>query len=675
MQKRFLFPLIILMLLSSACGIPGLATDQLSNETTSEESSPVVENSVLSQTAPSSAADGPFQVQVTSPIVVNLSWEDLTADKFLLEISVSGSEFGTLAELSGESHSYENFPALADRELQYRLTPINGGTSEKPLLATVQTPVQEPNPLTVTLVNDMTIPDPSTMDLSAIDPDNPDIASITAMFSPTLISGSAEIGPEGGEVSVTSSSGVKYTYRIPAGALEDTITFTIKPYTNIEGAPLSGALLGAVEIGPVGLELNEPAILTIEPAPGATAAPDELVATFAFMPDGTDFYFSDAITHADVMASLGTGKVGAPALQQDDDPEWVMKPWDIPQTTTGPAGIGVTNRTSVKNQAVNHPPSGKHNRTAQNDAAAEDDLAPIIPSEYLDYGKRSQGLSGWGDTLALMADMEFNYNNAKDKKLALERMDAAIGNLVDRIERNFKLNLNNCVSKDDFNAYYAAKSIKSPRMAFMKILSSRYQSKYGTTTADDVIKKAERCNLRLFVASTVTVKSTEVDLNLQIETEIPLKIHYDNNSGGVYYTGTAVIKVLDSGGMAGECKASYLTQGKSTFIVNNLKPVFAASSAALQDFDLSQYTTTGSSNKFKAQCPEITVVVPFPDGTSAWGGFYTVTKFEDYGIRDWQVSAQMAGRDLATKTTVTTKNLANGTISENSTFSLRVNAP
>ncbi len=674
MEKKILIiPFMILILGSTSCGVPAAPTANSTVPTTAAITTVATANQTIDQPASASlpSADGPLKAEVVSPIDVNLSWAGLSADKFLLEISVGGSEFGTLAELAGDASSYENFPALPDRIIQYRLTAFKGNNPEKPLLVEVQTPAQDPKPLTVLLVNDMVIPDPATMDLSSIDPESMDPADLASLFSPTLVSESADIGPEGGQVSVTSSNGVKYTYAIPAGALEDTLTFTIKPISSMEGAPLSGALLGAVQIEPVGLELNEPAVLTIEPALGGLATVDDLVAVFSFMPDGSEFTITDTYTNADSQAFLDTGKLAALMPPHDD---WVMKPWDLPQTTTGPAGVGVTTRAAVRNQATSHPPTNRNSRTAQNNVAADDELAPLIAPEYLDFNQRSQGLSGWDDTLSLMSDMETKFNSAKDKNASQELMTKAIENLVDRIERNFKLNLNNCVSKDDYSAYYAAKSMKSQRSAFIKIIAARYQSKYGTRTVDDVLKKADRCNLRLKVNSIVTLKGPDIDLNLQIETEVPLKIHYDNNTGSVYYSGTGIIKYTNNDGVLGECKGAYITQGKGSFIVNKLYPVFAPSSATLIDFSLKRYTTTGTSKKFKIQCTGFNAMLPLPDGVDTWGGFYTVTKYENLEITDWLVSPQMAGRELASAATSTSKPLPGGSITENSNFYLNVNS-
>ena len=680
MKNKLVMPFLILIFVSVSCIFPAANTTK--------------DSSNLAAPAPlthAPAADGPLHAEVSSPTDVLLSWKGLSADKFRLEISVGGSEFGTLAELPGNASSYENFPAIANRTIQYRLTAIKGSSADKPLLIEVQTPVQKPNPLTVTLKQDMTVPDPKSIDLSKINPETADPSALSNLFAPTQISSSAVIGPEGGQLSVTSSTGVKYTYTIPAGALDDTIPFTLKPYIGMQGAPLTGGFMGGVDIEPNGLELNEPAILTIEPAKGVSLSIGELLATFSFLPDGSEFYFTHTYTQADHATSYLSGKLaGHPDAEADSTisyvsvklvppvptaDTWVMQPWGEPQTTTSAVGFGGTTRASVKKQAIDHSPSDSDHQSSQNDAAADDALAPLVNPQYLDINRLSMNLSGWDNPLTLLSNMEDKYNHAKDKQSALAFMEKAIERLVDQLNVNFKLNLENCVSKDDFSAYYAAKSMKSPRTAFIKIVSARYQKKYGTSTVDDVLKKASHCDLKLVIGSTVTIKGSETNIYVGIESTIPLKIHYDAKTGFTYYSGSGPIKHNNTGGVAGgKCTdVSILTQGKGTFVVNKLFPVFTPSSAALHDFNLKDFTTPGSGNFYKAKCPGINIGVPVPDGSDMWGALYTATKFdEDMTLRGWQVTNPPVNNgELAIVGTAKTRDLQGlGSIGEESTFKL-----
>ena len=67
-----------------------------------------------------------------------------------------------------------------------------------------------------------------------------DTDAIAELLLPQETSTSTVIGPEGGELSVTSTTGVKFTYRIPPGALDDAIPFTLIPISIVDGVSLTG---------------------------------------------------------------------------------------------------------------------------------------------------------------------------------------------------------------------------------------------------------------------------------------------------------------------------------------------------------------------------------------------------------------------------------------------------
>ncbi len=545
MKKFVLFPIVLVLLVSTACGLPTSVpeiTKPASTDNGSQASTVIPPNEKVNTAK--TDQDGAFMAEVTSPISVLLSWDGLSADAFLLEGSVAGSEFVTLAELPSDSTSYELIPVIPDRTMQFRLIPVNGSSNGKSLTVEVTTPAQQADPLTVTLTTDKTTPDPTSIDFSKINPETMDPAAIAELLLPQETSASALIGPEGGELSVTSTTGVKYTYRIPPGALDDAIPFTLIPLSAVDDAPLTGSLLGAVNILPEGLELNEPAILTIEPAPDAQAGTGDVVATFEFKEDGSEFYFNGVFPKDAVASSTNTYKLAAPVAQDDG---WVMQPWDVPQTKTSPAGSAVTTKKAVRQQAVSHPPSDKRSRNSQNSTAG-DDLAPLTPLIYFEFSDRSLSLSNWKDTFQLMDDMESTYQNAKDKAASLKFMEKALERLADAFEKRFKTNLQNCIAKDDFNAFHAAKSLSSPRTSFGKIVAAAYKKKYGDATLKDVIKKTERCNLTLKMDSTVTFIGADAKFIMPVTVEIILKTNYDSTAGSVYYTGTGNITHQASGG-------------------------------------------------------------------------------------------------------------------------------
>jgi len=93
----------------------------------------------------------------------------------------------------------------------------------------------------------------------------------------------ADVNDEGGEVSAASSSGVEYHLSVPPGALPDNYQIRMTPIKSMEGLPLSGGLLGAVHLGPEGLVLLQPAVLTVSLPEGT---PPEEVVAFAYQGNG-----------------------------------------------------------------------------------------------------------------------------------------------------------------------------------------------------------------------------------------------------------------------------------------------------------------------------------------------------------------------------------------------------
>lgn len=68
------------------------------------------------------------------------------------------------------------------------------------------------------------------------------------------------IGPDGGTITVTSSSGVVYRLVVPAGALDEPVTITIRPVTLTTSA---GTSVAAVQFTPEGLQFDPAATLSI----------------------------------------------------------------------------------------------------------------------------------------------------------------------------------------------------------------------------------------------------------------------------------------------------------------------------------------------------------------------------------------------------------------------------
>ena len=102
-------------------------------------------------------------------------------------------------------------------------------------------------------------------------------------------SASAVVPTSGGTVSTSATDGSRFTLSLPPDASLDTREISLTPVSAIEGLPLSGDLVAAVQLEPEGLSLLKPATLTIElPAP----VPAEDLMGFAYHGSGEGFYLT-----------------------------------------------------------------------------------------------------------------------------------------------------------------------------------------------------------------------------------------------------------------------------------------------------------------------------------------------------------------------------------------------
>jgi hypothetical protein len=90
-------------------------------------------------------------------------------------------------------------------------------------------------------------------------------------LAPTLDAARAvakSVGPAGGEVRARGADGTKYVLLVPPGALAAEVAITMTPATAVGGLPLTGGLVGAVELEPGGLRFALPAELELIPPGG-----------------------------------------------------------------------------------------------------------------------------------------------------------------------------------------------------------------------------------------------------------------------------------------------------------------------------------------------------------------------------------------------------------------------
>jgi hypothetical protein len=112
----------------------------------------------------------------------------------------------------------------------------------------------------------------------------------------------AEIGSAGGVLSVTAANGLSYRLEIPPEALPGRVQITMTPVSSIGNLPLSGGLVGAVELQPSGLRFARKAQLRIGAA--APSRPELTLTGFSIESGGPRAARSLAIARGDEVLML-----------------------------------------------------------------------------------------------------------------------------------------------------------------------------------------------------------------------------------------------------------------------------------------------------------------------------------------------------------------------------------
>jgi hypothetical protein len=96
---------------------------------------------------------------------------------------------------------------------------------------------------------------------------------------------SGVIGPEGGVLVAEGAGGIRYRLEIPAAAVMEETTITLTPVASFGNAPFM-QLLGAARFAPDGLQLRNPAVLTIELT--QTPPGGQIITGFTFSDDARE---------------------------------------------------------------------------------------------------------------------------------------------------------------------------------------------------------------------------------------------------------------------------------------------------------------------------------------------------------------------------------------------------
>lgn len=212
---------------------------------------------------------------------VKLKWDAVEgAQIYLLEHQLDGHDiFFPVMALSASQTSYEDFLAPKGSKLTYRLQTFANGKPGGYRTASVTTAAVLPNPLTVqaTFAEDQMV--------------------------------TQSIGPEGGSISLTDQNGVLYELKVPAGAVQAVTVFTLTPVTDVQGWPLDGANLGAVRIGPEGLDLYDRLTLIIT-LPDGFPKDGTLPVGYGFDGTGDEFHIFPAGVTAAGTSTQSVTKAG-----------------------------------------------------------------------------------------------------------------------------------------------------------------------------------------------------------------------------------------------------------------------------------------------------------------------------------------------------------------------------
>ncbi len=284
MRRKNFFVVSMAILLMAACGI---STPAGQGNTPGDNNTPVATT---------------FGAEATSANSVLLSWPAAAgAEKYILDLQMDAGEFLPVAELSPDQTSYEHIGVPEAFKLTYRLRVQTASETSAGQTLTITTPEATPDPLKVqgtdyeniTWVPPTPDPadpfaDPSKYYPPGFDPAHPEDYDYSALMQ--QVRTSADIGPEGGALKITTPDNITFELIIPPGALEESTYIQLIPVETIDGLPFTGGLTGAVRIEPDGLLLDRPATLRIT-RPDSAPLPEGMVqVAFGFDGSGQEFH-------------------------------------------------------------------------------------------------------------------------------------------------------------------------------------------------------------------------------------------------------------------------------------------------------------------------------------------------------------------------------------------------
>jgi hypothetical protein len=437
-------------------------------------------------------------------------------------------------------------------ELTYRLQAVTSSATSDVGTATVKTSEIVPNPLTVQ-ANDYApiawVPptpdpkdpfaDPSIYFPPGFDPDHPeDFDPSSAMQQ---VETSAEIGPEGGTLSITTPDNITFELTFPPDALEESTFISLIPIETIDGLPFDGGLQGAVRIEPDGLMLDLPATLRITRA-DAEPLPDGMVAlAFGFDGSGQEFHLMPFEPAGQTSSYPGATHMASPSAA----PSYAGPLAEIALQQL--KEYGYVNATPKKAAAVvkSHPPTGAEERLLNQLAYGEADpeLVPLGSRQGMATAKLLSRANivalNWSQMTTSLAQLEIlMHYYGKDPKLAGD-LAKIMDLLLDRLTKMLETIPGKCLSGNDPYAQAVAGKILRAKPGSMYALLKK---KLDPNLLKDVTEKYKKCKYYLTINSEIT-EDDKISVKNEVEVygEIgPLKFNFKN--GKVFLTGRGNLK-------------------------------------------------------------------------------------------------------------------------------------
>ncbi|HEX8123791.1 MAG TPA: CARDB domain-containing protein [Solirubrobacteraceae bacterium] len=457
----------------------------------------------------------------------------------------------------------------------------------------------------------------------------------------------------GGTITATAANGTTYALELPNGALLSGQDITLTPVSAVNGSPLSGGLIGAVEIKPHGLELLKPATLTITPSGGAGPVAGQTA--FLSHGAGEDFHLYP--------------------LAPEDGLKLHLTHFSTP---------GVAQATDADRQVVLAHPPARHRaqyeqlmsellrdaRIAQeadeNAGLPADQMAAIFLGYYNDIVLPLVEQAYTDDTVASRAIAELlswarnvDLVGLDEHRALSARRDAVMPNVVKILENAVQKGYAHCV--DDHDLDYVVRLIALARAGAL----------LGAPLGEDALDKAQRCaNFELKFDSLITQhggftapdgRTSDLDASWHVKAAVPIDItgiaHGAMTWAGFSYSLEMTYPCGSSGGTLRYVTTGTATRPDTDFLVLlsmdlNLRepgtPPPANRDILVRLFSYDDIGETYDTNA-TSWCGDTPPQDEPPVDEERWREAFTGFHVEDYeGFRGWQVGTP--GSDLiATK--------------------------